>query len=296
MTNPAMQVRECSHDGEKEGVTMPEGKPRKATTNHPQLFSILLDNSASMKEFDKDTNAKRLIEEAIVGFQERQEEPGQIEGERARIYVQLIKFDEQATEVLPFTAIQKIVPSKVIKELTFDGNYTNLAAALVIAHESIGKAIQEPKPIVGDVSIEEWSCIPEPWVLIITDGLPNIAPAGMDPVGGAIEWADKVKSLKVPKATGQIDLKKSVTWEEGPVKIVAIGVGEKEIDEDLLNKLASDSTDYKGNRANLYLVVPTGETMKHAGTALVGTLTQEAGKTLEEVIIEEGGKGTRSSE
>ena len=282
-------------------VTIPEDaelEPRRATRAGPQLFSIVVDNSYSMEEGNKATEANRVLRAVLNHLAEKNAVYDQ-QGTAPYFLAQVVMFAEtydDSTQGLTYPKIaDKEDPLFTVRHPKNPGRLgdtTNYEAPLTHVYETLtGKqGITEPRLAAA---------MPAPIVLFISDGKPNVV-SGYDankPITRserlelakkarrlAVNAAEKLKSIKLREASRLHREFERLYYGETNVRLVTIGLGDdQELDQELLESMAT-VCDY-GGPLPLYLHCPNAEQLKVIGTQIVGTFTTaDQSATLEELV------------
>ena len=261
---------------------------RRATSSGPQLFSLLVDHSASMEDGKKAQEATQVLKE-VIQYAKSINSIDQT-GTKTYFCTQVILFAEKFEDSTngmkrPPDALKpshafSVRASNNLEERARLGNLTDYQAPLAHVYKTLkGKeGMTIPRLKAG---------MPAPIVLFITDGMPNL-PRGKAEREARKE-ADKIKSLILPEVKCYHPTYEEISYPEEQVRIITIGLGEKEeFNPELLRELCT-VVPYKGKELSLYLHCPRAEDLKKIGTQIVGTVTRAdqadaPNNTLEDVI------------
>lgn len=282
------EIRE-RHKGKAKSNIPAMVENRKPKPDAPQLLCLLADNSYSMSDDNKCVEATRVVKETMLNAQEGNEKIGG-EGNNVSILTQVIMFAKHCADITNgmkdpsiyragnanFVVLQEDDPLEI-------GYTTNLVQPLEIAYETLKSEMSNSYKANG---------MPEPVVIVITDGMPNEPVPDSEARRQALEMAKKIKEeLTIPEILTDRNMQ-PIKLEKGGVKIVAIGLGKEEIDESFLEELASKSIHPKkpNEEVPLYLYCPDADQLSYIGSKIVSSVTlKESGgevKSLEEVIYD----------
>lgn len=254
---------------------------RRATRQGPQIFSVLVDHSASMEEGDKAQEATRVLQD----FLRYTSEVNLGHHGAAYMLTQIALFAEKVEDV---TGGIGEPPTVFTPEESFTvrhpkdperlGNVTNYAVAL----ELVIKTLQE-----GMSPERLRAMMPAPVVLFISDGKPNRPEDEAVASKQALLAPEQLKGLKLPDGENRHPTREMLYYPSTNVRLVTIGLGTGEdLDEDLLKDMASEG-EWKGERFPLYLHCPTSAQLSRIGAQIIGSLTRadkEKLVTLEEAV------------
>ena len=180
---------------------------KRATSRTPQVLTLIVDDSGSMKANNKATQATEAMVNLVTTMQS-----SNLGASQTRFYLNIAKF---GTEVTPMaeSAHPKDIP---LTTLTFNGDSgeTEIAKALDWAAQATEKTISYCRTSVTDYNESE---TPRPLVVFFTDG---------GNTGRVI--SQSTQTLK------------SISFSGGHVDIVAVGIGLEPKNVPVLEQIASE--------------------------------------------------------
>ena len=263
-----------------------EVEERRATDSGPQLFSLVVDHSASMEQGSKAEEATRVLREVIDYA--REVNSSDQAGKKTYFCIQVVLFADKIEDstggmkrppadplpVHAFTVRHRDCPERL-------GNLTNYQAPL----QHVRKTLTGQE---GMTNARQKAAMPAPIVLFISDGKPNHRDGNAKARKLAIQEAGKIKSLALPAATRLHPVHEELSYSPTNVRLVTIGLGNgEELDQGLLRDMCTQSR-FQGEDISLYLHCPNTKDLHKIGTQIVGTITKadEKGETLEKVIYD----------
>ena len=263
-----------------------EAEERRATSEGPQIFCVLIDSSISMEEGNKAQEATRVLRE-FMAYASRQSGVGDGTGQKSYFLTQVVMFAEEAADltegiVRPPAALEPPERWEVRSPLWNAklGNTTDFGKALdLVCHSLAGPQGMTQKRLKA--------AMPAPIILVITDGKPTRPLPVELAQQKALEAAHRLKSLALPAATRLHPNDEEMTYPETRVKLITIGLGEgDELDQDCLKQMAT-TVEWEGDEFPLYLHCPDASQLGLIGAQIVGTMTradQRQKRRLEAVI------------
>lgn len=162
-----------------------------ATSDHPQVVTLLIDDSGSMTEQNKCVTATEGVQNLIIQMQ-----ADNVGSHGKRYIVNIAKFGDQAEPMVTCEHPDRVDLDHVV--FSGDSGLTNMADALAWA----AHAIQQSLAIARQVPNYMESLAPNPVVLFFSDGA--------NTEGDPLPYAQALKSI--PFQGGQVD-------------VVAVGIG-----------------------------------------------------------------------
>lgn len=261
-----------------------EREERRATSDGPQLCSLVVDHSASMEEGNKAEEATRVLREVIQYA--HNVNSTDTTGKKVYFYTQIVFF---AKELQDSTNGMSRPPVEFSPEEAFTvrhpksrerlGNLTDFQLPLAHVYKTLtGKQ--------GMTKVRLAAAMPAPIVLFITDGKPNLPVDEETARRLALQEADKLKVLALPAARRFHPVREEIQYDRTNVRLITVGLGNgAELDQRLLEQLCTHVR-HRGEDLPLYLHCPEAKELHKIGARIIGTVTTagQSSETLEDAI------------